>query len=139
MGVDANGDGSPSNDPAFVDDNVAGIPELVATHDCLRRNVGRFANRNACREPSVQRFDLRLSVPLFQDRATLLIEGLNLLDSNIAVRDHALYLVDANAGLSTDPSTNELTVPLVANPHFGKPLWRLSTGRAVRLGLRVVH
>jgi hypothetical protein len=47
-----------------------------------------------------------------------------------------LYLVDANTGLSTDPSTTDVTVPLVANPNFGRPLWRLSTGRAVRIGFR---
>jgi hypothetical protein len=53
------------------------------------------------------------------------------------LRDHALYLVDRTGTLTTNASTGVVTVPLIANPAFGDLLARRSSGRAVRLGLRV--
>jgi hypothetical protein len=48
-----------------------------------------------------------------------------------------LYLVDPAAPLVTDPATGRVTVPLVVNGNFGGPLAYRTTGRLVRLGLRV--
>ncbi len=58
-GVDANGDGAFANDPAFVDDQIPGVTDLFASWDCLREQVGRFAERNACRGPGVHTVDVR--------------------------------------------------------------------------------
>ena len=58
-------------------------------------------------------------------------------DAEAPVVDRALYLVDGNAALVTDPGTGVVTVPLVANPNFGQPLARRATGRAIRVGVRL--
>ena len=139
-GVDANGDGSFRNDPAFVDPAVPGIAPLLADWGCLRGNLGRFADRNACRAPDVHALDLRLSIDLLRlggAPASLVIEGLNLIESNVAFIDNALYLVDSGGSLATDPSTGVTTVPLVANPNFGKALVRRASGKRVRAGVRI--
>jgi hypothetical protein len=134
-GVDANGDGSFRNDPAFVDDQLPGLPELFSEWDCLRGQVGRFAERNACRGPGVHTLDLRLSLALW--RTELVVDGLNLLEPELADLDRALYLVDRNGSITTDPSTGDVTVPLVVNPAFGRPVAQHSPGRTVRIGLRI--
>jgi len=138
-GVDANADGSWRNDPAFVDDQVAGVPDLFAAWPCLQEQVGRFADRNACRGPTVQRLDLRLVLGPFRlgYPLELVVDALNVLDAEYADVDRALYLVDPAAGLATDPVTGIATVPLVANPDFGKVIRRFGSGRALRLGIRV--
>ena len=61
-GQDMNGDGSFRNDPAFIDDQVVGVTDLLSQWDCLRNQVGRFAQRNACRGPWISTLDLRLTV-----------------------------------------------------------------------------
>ena len=58
-------------------------------------------------------------------------------DTELAIRDHALYLVDASGALVSDPVAGAVTVPLVANENFGEPLAQRGTGRALRFGLRV--
>ena len=138
-GVDANGDGSGDNDPAFVDDLVPGADSVIAAWDCLASQVGGFVERNSCRDPGVQALDLRLSVGVARLAgypAELVVDAINLLESDVGVRDHALYLVDRGAALATNPSTGVTTVPLVPNPNFGRILARQTTGRFFRVGLR---
>lgn len=138
-GVDANGDGVFGNDPAFVG-NVPGVSEIVARWSCLNDETDGFISRNACREPDTHRIDVRVSADLpagERGRLAVFAEALNLADSEIAVRDHALYRVDSNGSIDRDAATGRVTVPLVANPGFGEPLAILSSGRMLRLGLQV--
>jgi hypothetical protein len=67
----------------------------------------------------------------------LVVDGLNLLDAEYAYVDRALYLVDPAGSITTDPATGTVTVPLVANPNFGKAIRRYGSGRALRFGIRV--
>lgn len=138
-GVDANGDGSARNDPAYIDGAAPGIADLLAQHDCLRDHVGAFAERNSCRGPAIHGLDLRLSLGLVRlggYPAELVVDAFNLIESDVAEPDGALYLVDPN-GTLLDDGAGHVTVPLVANPNFGQPLARRSTGRALRVGLRI--
>jgi hypothetical protein len=138
-GVDVNGDGSGGNDPAFVDETIAGVSDLFPAWECLRVNTGRFVERNACRMPGVHTLDLRLSfVPLRLGGAPLevVIDGLNLIESDVADIDGALYLVDPNGSLSFDQTAGTATIPLTVNPSFGAPVIRRTPGRAIRLGVR---
>lgn len=140
VGVDANADGSARNDPAFVDPSIAGTSELIAEWDCLGQHTGRFAARNACREPGVHTLDLRLGLNLLradQYSAELLVDALNMLESDVGYRDAALYLVDPSRTLTRNDDTGSITVPLIANPNFGELLVRRTPGRILRLGLRV--
>ncbi len=139
-GQDMNGEGSFTNDPAFVDDQIAGVAELLGQWDCLQPQIGQFAERNSCRGPSISTLDLRLSVNTIRVAGypiELVVDGLNLLDSDIDQLDRALFLVDPNGTTTRDPVTGTVAVPLIVNPDFGKPVVRYSTGRAVRLGARV--
>ncbi len=141
-GVDANGDGSARNDPAFVDDGVPGIPDLVSEWDCLRDQIGRFAERNSCHGPGVHSLDVRLGIGITRVgrySAELILDGLNLVEASVGLRDRALYLVDGSRLLSTDPSTGTVTVPLVANPGFGGLLARHTAARMLRVGLRMSY
>jgi hypothetical protein len=136
-GVDANGDGA-SNDPAFVDDTVSGMAAVMAKNSCLRSQVGQFAQRNACRSPGVSSLDLRLDVPtvnLGGYPLSLTVDLINLLESDVGLVDQALYLVDPTRALTTVGSVTH--VPLKANPNFGNVLIRDSSGRYLRVGLRV--
>jgi hypothetical protein len=137
-GVDINGDGAWDNDPAFVDDTVAGMADVIAANSCLEDQVGGFAERNACRRPSVVALDLRVGVRLFQVGglpAELVVDGLNLIQSEDGIVDRALYLVDP-AGSITTPAAGRVRVPLVVNPDFGKLLVRRAAPAALRAGLR---
>jgi hypothetical protein len=139
-GVDVNGDGSGGNDPAFVDDQIAGVSDLFPAWDCLRIQAGRFAERNACRASGVNTLDLRLTVVPLRVRGApleLVVDALNLIESDIADVDRALYLVDRNGSLSLDAATGIVSLPLVVNPGFGQPVIRRTPGRAVRIGLRI--
>lgn len=138
-GVDANGDGA-DNDPVFVDDAVPGVAALTDAWDCLRTQIDQFAERNSCREPGRSRLDLRLTLQPFRLGGTpvqLIIDALNVVETDAGLRDHALYLVDRTGTLTTNATTGVVTVPLIANPGFGNVLARRSSGRALRLGLRV--
>ncbi|HEX6750653.1 MAG TPA: carboxypeptidase regulatory-like domain-containing protein [Longimicrobium sp.] len=140
-GVDANGDGSASNDPAFVDPSVPGYSEVAAGWSCLSSQQGGFAVRNGCRGPTVQSLDLRLGVDVLRSgnhAARLTIDGLNLVGGERGPVDAALYLVDPARALSTD-AQGRVVVPLVANPGFGEPLLRRATGRTVRIGLQLAY
>jgi len=136
-GVDASGTGS-GNDPAFIDASVPGTSALLGQWACLRGQVGRFAARNSCRDPSVQGLDLRATVNLVRAGHTpvvLVIDALNVLQSDVGLRDHALYLIDATKSLTVN-AAGVVNVPLVANPNFGNVLVHAATGRELRIGLR---
>jgi len=135
-GVDANGDGSFTNDPAFVDDTLPGMADVLSQWSCLRTGVGGFAQRNSCRDPGVGVVDVRLGIaPVRRYPVELWVEGFNLDDAVQGLWDHALYTVDPNTPLSN--VAGRVTIPYVANPHFGKQLVNRATGRVVRVGLRV--
>jgi hypothetical protein len=138
-GVDANADGSWRNDPAYVDDEVPGVADLFTSWECLRTQAGGFAERNSCRGPNRRTLDLRLALGPFRLGAPveLVLDALNLLDAEFADVDRALYLVDPAGSLVTDPATGVVTVPLVANPDFGRAIRRYGSGRYLRIGLRV--
>ncbi|UCG85495.1 MAG: carboxypeptidase regulatory-like domain-containing protein [Gemmatimonadota bacterium] len=139
-GQDMNGDGSAHNDPAFVDDQIAGVTDLLSQWDCLRDQVGRFAERNACRGPWIGTLDLRFTlrtIRLGSYPMEVVVDALNLLDADIAEPDRAIYLLDPSTPVSRNPATGVVTVPLIVNPDFGKPMKRYSSGRALRLGVHV--
>ncbi len=138
-GVDANGDGSDSNDPAFVDANLAGMSELVNEWDCLSGQNGGFAERNSCRADSTSELDVRLGLSLLSGRtnAQVFVEGINLMDASFGLPDHALVLVDPSQTIQVDQTTGNVTVPLIANPNFGNPLMQRGSGRMLRIGLQV--
>jgi hypothetical protein len=139
-GVDVNGDGSAGNDPAFVDDQIDGVSEMFPEWGCLRVNVGRFAGRNACRTRGVYTLDLRLAITPFSAGdapVEIVIDALNLIESDVADIDRALYLVDANGSLTFDPGAGEVSIPLVVNRSFGRPVIRRTPGRVLRIGVRL--
>ncbi len=139
-GVDVNGDGSGRNDPAFVDEGIAGVTELLDEWECLRLDSGRFVTRNACREPALSTLDLRLGLGPFRlggYPVELVADFLNVTDAERPVVDRALYLVDPDAGITTDENTGRVTLPLVANENFGQALGRMAQGRVLRIGFRV--
>ncbi|HTT66631.1 MAG TPA: carboxypeptidase-like regulatory domain-containing protein [Gemmatimonadales bacterium] len=137
-GVDANGDGAAGNDPAFVSDTVSGAAAVVGGQSCLKSQVGQFASRNSCRGPAVTSLDARLVIglsTLVHAPLSLVVDGLNLVSTNTGVIDRALYLIDPTRALTTN-GVGVVTVPLVANPNFGKVLARSTPGATVQAGLR---
>lgn len=137
-GVDANGDGSANNDPAFIDSQLAGLDALGGEWACLQDGAGGFAERNACRAPGVHALDLRLGLRLGRvggASAELFLDALNLLHSEDGLPDRALYLLDAGAPLGGSDASR--VVPLTVNPNFGEPLAERTLGRTLRLGFRV--
>jgi hypothetical protein len=137
-GVDANGDGSFSNDPAFIDDQIAGFDEVADRWPCLRDQSDVTIARNSCRGPAQSLLDARVALSLINSptrSAELTVDGFNLISSGADELDRALYLIDASRTLSTAGTT--VTIPLTVNPQFGEPLQRIGAGRAVRVGLRV--
>jgi hypothetical protein len=139
-GVDANGDGSGRNDPAFLDPAISGLPSLVPQYACLTGQVGAFARRNSCREAGRHAFDLGAGVALpvrsLGGRIEATFDVINLVSSRAGVVDRALVLVDPAGTLVTDASGN-VTLPLLANRQFGKLLSRRDEPRIFRLGLRL--
>lgn len=139
-GVDANGDGSARNDPAFVDPSVPGFAEAAAGWDCLGGQAGGFAERNSCREDAVHSLDARIALDFLRAggrSASLVVDGLNLLSSDVGETDRALYLVDPAGSLAT--AGGRVMVPLVANPNFGSPIARFATGRTIRIGFQLSY
>jgi hypothetical protein len=132
--LDLNGDGVPGNDPATI------VVAAAQGRSCLLGQVGRIAERNSCRDPGIHRLAVRLSLDLrlAQGRMIqLFADGIDLFDSDLAVRDHALYRLDESEGsfLSTDRQNLDLT--LIPNDRFGQAVTRLGAGRTVKLGLRL--
>ncbi len=66
----------------------------------------------------------------------IVVDVLNLLDTDTGVRDPALFLLDREETLQTSPD-GTITLPLVANPNFGEELVQRTSGRAFRFGARV--
>ena len=83
--------------------------------------------------------DVRLSLFLLGFRGgplELVVEGFNLLESKVGLRDTALLLVDGSRQLSIDPTTGDVNVPVTVNPRFGRKLTSTSAGRMLRIGFR---
>ena len=125
-GVDANGDGSWGNDPAFITDTVAGAAEVIAANRCLRGQVGRFAERNSCRAPAVAGVDARLAIRLFnvlEAPVEMVVDGLDLLTTDDGVVDRAVYLVDPGRSLARSGNVVNVRVssvaPLALAPQVG--------------------
>ncbi|HEV2146638.1 MAG TPA: carboxypeptidase-like regulatory domain-containing protein [Longimicrobiaceae bacterium] len=138
-GVDANGDGSARNDPAFLDPAVPGFGAVASTWSCLAA-TGDFAERNSCREDGVHSLDARVALDFLRARgrsASLVVDGFNLLSSSAGEPDRALYLVDPAGALQS--AGGRVSVPLVANPNFGSPIARYATGRTLRIGFQVSY
>ncbi len=139
-GVDANADGSGNNDPAFVDPSIPGIPALIARHGCLKDQVGDLAARNSCRSDGVHALDLNLVIGLpvrsLGGRIEFTLDAFNVVGTPSGVVDRALVLVDPQ-GSVTDDGQGNLTLPLIANPHFGRLQSRRNENRIVRVGLRL--
>jgi hypothetical protein len=137
-GVDANGDGSGENDPAFIDNAIAGTPELLADHDCLSSQVGEFSDRNSCRENGVHALDLRVGLKLpfrlMGSDLRLTVDAFNVVSSETGVIDRAVYLVDPTQPLTVSGTVN---IPLIANSQFGTLLARRVEPRIIRFGLKV--
>ncbi len=137
-GVDANGDGTPRNDVAWIP--AAGIGALEGEWACLSENADGFAVRNSCRRSAVHTVNVRVAVTLarFGGRvATMFLDGLDLLESTDGVVDDALLLVDPAGSITTSPDGSTVTLPTVVNPGFGEVLYPSSRGRMLRVGLRI--
>jgi hypothetical protein len=111
QGVDANGDGSASNDPAYLDPTVSGFSELASAWSCLS-GAGGFAVRNGCRGPDVHALDVRAGVDVVRSGAhgvRLTVDGLNLLGGDTGPLDNAVYLaaLDRRRGPRGRPAGRE--------------------------------
>jgi hypothetical protein len=139
-GVDASGDGSMGNDPAFVDASFAGMSELMARWSCLSESRGRFAARNSCRGPATHALDLSFSIDVLRvggGSAAITADAFDIFESARALPDGALFLVDPAGTLSIDQAARTVAVPLLLNPDFGEALVRPHAGRKLRLGFSV--
>jgi hypothetical protein len=139
-GVDANGDGSGWNDPAFVDDTLSGMGPLLARWPCLEERQGGFARRNACRQEGVHSLDLRASLAVGsvgRSRLELYVDGINLIATLMGAPDRALFLVDPGAIIAESQATGTVRVPLLVNPGFGRALPGRGSERLVRFGMRI--
>ncbi|MEJ2153669.1 MAG: hypothetical protein P8Y29_12205, partial [Gemmatimonadota bacterium] len=135
-GVDPNGDGSGSNDPAFL--GGVDLAGLEASWDCLTGQPSGPVERNSCRGDPVHGLDLSLRLGIVRVGgavAELTVDAVNLIEPEVGIRDRALYLVDSSQPLST--VAGDVTIPLTANPGFGEFLRRLDPGRYVRVGVRI--
>lgn len=141
-GIDVNADGSGRNDPAFVDAAIGGLQSLINQHTCIKAQVGSFVDRNSCRDRGNHALDLNIAVGLpvrsLGGRLELTADLFNLAATPTGLVDHALVLVDPAGTLVTDGLGN-VTLPLIANPRFGKLLSRRTEPRILRLGLRVAY
>jgi hypothetical protein len=137
-GVDANGDGSGRNDPAYLDLNTPGMSSVVSGNACLQGQAG-LLERNSCREASNHALDLSasLGIPMGSSgNLEVTLDAFNLVATETGLVDRALLLIDPSGSITTDAQGN-VVLPLVANPHFGKLLIRRGEGRVVRIGLRL--
>ena len=141
-GVDANADGAGNNDPAFLNSAVTGLSEALTAGGCAGGLVNQFAERNSCREKMQQALDLHVSVglPIASQvgRLLLQVDAFNIVGTATGVIDRAALLIDPNGTVVTDGAGN-VTLPLVANPHFGSLLARRGQPRVVRVGLRMEY
>ena len=141
-GIDANGDGSGDNDPAFLGGSLAGLDQALAGAACRTALSGSFAERNSCREKMAQGLDLGLSLRLNagggKGAIVVALEAFNVVTSAAGIVDRALVLIDPAGSLTTGPA-GKVTLPLMANPRFGSYLIRRNDPRTVRLGLRLEY
>lgn len=138
-GVDANGDGSFDNDPAYVP-TLAELAPLLGDWPCLEQQAEGFAVRNSCRAPDTYTFDVRVSVDvgtIANRRATLMLEGFNVIEDRSGVIDEALWLVDPAGTVDTSPDGATVTIPLVLNTSFGDVIHSTGRGRSLRVGMRI--
>jgi carboxypeptidase family protein len=138
-GVDVNADGGGNNDPVFVD---SGLESSLGANRCSVL-ASDFAQRNSCREGSVQALDLRLSVGLpvtisGGGALTLTIDAFNVVASKTGVVDRAAVLIDPTRSL-TIGGNGQVTIPFVLNPGFGTLLSRRVDPRLIRFGLRMEY
>jgi hypothetical protein len=136
-GVDANGDGVARHDPAFVDASFPGMNDLLNEWPCLRDSSGRIAVRNSCRGEATHALDLSVGVRLLRignTAASIIVDAFDLLESESAQPDAALFLIDPSGTLTADPVARTVNVPLLLNPDFGSELVRPHAGRKIRLG-----
>ena len=134
-GVDANGDGSVNNDPAFVGASIPGMTGLTAANTCLASQTGAIAARNSCRDPGVYALDLHAALKITHGWA-LTLDGFGVLGSTTGLYDHAAVLVNPAGSIATDASGHTV-LPLIANPSFGHLLSRRCDPRTIRVGLRM--
>lgn len=135
-GVDANGDGSVRNDVAFVDATT--VTQLLEDWKCLAESLGAFATRNSCRGPVSHGLDVRVSLDLggvMGRRASLIVDGLDLIESKDGIIDDALLLVDPAGTITSGGGT--VTIPFMVNPDFGDVIYPTSRGRMIRIGFRI--
>jgi hypothetical protein len=136
-GLDANGDGSFFNDVAYVPAEGPVIEELAREWSCLTRDAGGFAVRNGCRADPVHTLNLRLTLGLPSVAgvsSALVVDGLNLTDTDMGIRDENLLLLGGGTVTKTDDGVE---IPYKVNPGFGNWVYRGDTGRMLRIGLRV--
>ncbi|NIM61252.1 MAG: hypothetical protein GTN89_01495, partial [Acidobacteria bacterium] len=95
--------------------SVPGIDELLQKWDCLADQQDEFAERNSCRSPDTHLLDVRFALGLVEVQGLpveIVLDGLNLLDTDTGVRDRALFLIDREADITTNPD-GSVTLPLV--------------------------
>lgn len=141
-GVDVNGDGSGLNDPAYVDDTLPGMGDLLTRWPCLRPQVGDFADRNSCRLDSRHSLAVRGALGFASGRrftGGLFAEVIGLLDDRTGPVNTALYVVDPDAPLVRDPAAGTVTLPLSVNPEFGEPINDFTIGPHIRVGIYVSY
>ncbi len=136
-GLDANGDGSAFNDPAFIPTGAV-LDDVAAAWDCVAQGAGALAVRNSCRGDPVSRIDARLAIGLGTPGGMplrLIVDGLNLTDVPEGIRDDALLIADPNGVVTKSGSS--YTVPYAVNPYFGDYVQRTDAGRMIRVGFQI--
>jgi hypothetical protein len=136
-GLDVNGDGSWTNDVAWIPENDTVVTAAEAA-GCSAIARGALAARNSCRGPVVHELDLRLALgPFTLGRAgvELTFDVINATDQEDGVRDDALFLLDTTKPVTT--AAGRVSIPYRVNPGFGSLLARADRGRQLRLGLRL--
>ncbi|HEY8061502.1 MAG TPA: carboxypeptidase regulatory-like domain-containing protein [Gemmatimonadales bacterium] len=134
-GVDANGDGSVNNDPAFLGSSIPGMTGLSAANACLASQGAAIAARNSCRDPGVYTLDLHAAITIAHGWA-LTLDGFGVIGSTTGLYDHAAVLVNPRGSITTDASGHTV-LPLIANPSFGQLLSRRGDPRIIRIGIRM--
>jgi hypothetical protein len=139
-GVDANGDGDWSNDPAYVDASLPGLDAIIANQRCVRRNAGGYVARNSCRDEVTNRLDLRLALAVSRGwfgTVDLVVDALDVIAPTVGTLDRALLRVDTGSSITTDPGTGVTTLPFAANPNFGTRFTTPTPSIFWRIGLRI--
>ena len=137
-GLDANGDGFSWNDVA----HAAGAELQLDQEGCDATTVGAFLGRNSCRGPAEHQLDLRFSLSLPGSsgaRVRLVLEGFNLLESDVGRIDRALFTTDAAQPITVDGVSGTFNVPYALNPGFGSIVESTTMGRIIRVGARISH